>query len=116
EPDFGGDFDFGGAAGDQTVNFGAPPAGAVDLGGQAAAPADTMDFAAGGFGGAGAGGFRDTTEGPVFDLGVSADEETSTKPRQVFDLGEASGPTGFETAAPAQPFADTQFANAFDMT
>jgi hypothetical protein len=74
-----------------------------------------LDFAAGGFGGAPAGGFRDTTEGPVFDLGASPDEEeTGSKPRQVFDLGD-TGATGGAPAVPANPFADTQFANPFEL-
>ena len=114
EADFGANFDFGAPADDQTVHFGAPePA----LGGAAkpaapALPGDMPDFAAGGFGAAPPGGFRDTTEGPVFDLGLSPDEEPEAKPRHVFDLSDA----GAAPASPANPFADTQFANPFDPT
>lgn len=114
-----GDFDFGMPAGDQTVHFGAPEAespGAGTGAGAAAPGGETIDFAAGGFG-TSPGGFRDTTEGPVFDQGVSADEEGGTKPRQVFDLGEAGGQEQTPPANPfANPFADTQYANPFDLT
>lgn len=115
EGDFGADFDFG-APGDQTIDFGAP----ADTGfGAPPAPApepeepagEMMDFAAGGFGGSSAGGFRDTPDGPVFDLGASPDDEASRKPAQVFDLG-APDPAA-EPAAPANPFADSQFGNPF---
>src|SRR5205823_7840634 len=74
-------------------------------------PADTMDFAAGGFGAPSPGGFRETTDGPVFELGGSEDEQAAPRPRQVFDLGEA----GAAPEPPANPFADTQFANPFDL-
>jgi type IV pilus assembly protein PilM len=114
DADFGANFDFG-TPGDQTMGFGAP--GEVDLGAPAApapadAPGDLMDFAAGGFGG-GAGGFRETADGPVFDMGGSTDDEGAAKPSQVFDLGDA-GPA--ENAPPANPFADTQFGNPFELT
>jgi type IV pilus assembly protein PilM len=114
---FGADFDFG-TPGDQTMNFGAPEE--PSLGAPAApaapeAPGEMMDFAAGGFGAPAAGGFRDTTEGPVFDLGASPDEEAAPKPRQVFDLGAAEEPVGSAPAAPANPFADTQFGNPFEL-
>jgi type IV pilus assembly protein PilM len=110
--EFGGGFDFG-TPGEQTIDFGTQPAADDPL--RAAAPpspppADTMDFAAGGFGAPSPGGFRETTDGPVFELGGTEDEEAAPKPRQVFDLGEA-GPA----PPPANPFADTQFANPFDL-
>jgi type IV pilus assembly protein PilM len=116
EPEFGADFDFGVPAGEQTIDFGAAPAAGdnpFEVGAPAAPPADTMDFAAGGFGAAPPGGFRETTDGPVFDMGDTADDEAGGAPRQVFDLGEpgaaaAHGPSG-------NPFADTQFANPFDL-
>lgn len=112
EGDFGADFDFGAPA-DQTVHFGQPEP-APGVGGNPAAPAapgEMLDFAAGGFGSAPAGGFRDTTEGPVFDT----EEDEAAKPRAVFDLTDTSVSSGSQ-AAPANPFADTQFANPFDLT
>jgi type IV pilus assembly protein PilM len=118
DTDFGGDFDFGAPADNQTVHFGQPQPGPLGRAGSpgAAAPAgDMLDFAGGGFGSAAAGGFRDTTEGPVFDLGASPDDELEAKPRQVFDLTDTAASRGAHTP-PANPFADTQFANPFDLT
>jgi type IV pilus assembly protein PilM len=118
EPEFGGDFDFGAPA-DQTIDFGAPqqpaaPGADFDLGAPAAPPpADTFDFAAGGFGGSPSRGFQDTTEGPVFETAPGEEEEGGARPRQVFDLGTDAGD---QTPPPANPFADTQFANPFDLT
>jgi hypothetical protein len=76
---------------------------------------EMMDFAAGGFGGTGAGGgFRDTPDGPVFDMGASPDDEAAAKPKQVFDLGGPDAGAA-EYGAPANPFADTQFGNPFEL-
>ena len=116
EQEFGGGFDFGTPA-DQTINFGVAPGQADPLG--AAAPstaqsADTMDFAAGGFGAASPGGFRETADGPVFEMGGADEEEGAPQQRQVFDLGEPA--IGAAPQPPANPFADTQFANPFDLT
>src|SRR5207302_8636246 len=106
EGDFGANFDFGMPADDQTVHFGAPdPArGGAANPAAPALPGDMPDFAAGGFGAAPPGGFRDTTEGPVFDLGLSPDEAPEAKPRQVVDLSDA----GAAPASPANPVADTR--------
>jgi type IV pilus assembly protein PilM len=116
--EFGGDFDFGMPAGDQTIDFGASQPGAdapFDTEAPAAPPADSMDFAAGGFGAASPGGFRETTEGPVFDLGATAEDEAeSARPRQVFDLGDQEPAAAAGSAD--NPFADTQFSNPFDLS
>jgi type IV pilus assembly protein PilM len=115
DQEFGADFDFGTPAGDQTIDFSTPPAGdnPFEPPAPAAPPADTMDFAAGGFGAAPPGGFRETADGPVFDLGASAEDEAATAPpRQVFDLGAPAPVPGSSD----NPFADTQFANPFDLT
>jgi type IV pilus assembly protein PilM len=116
EQEFGGGFDFG-TPGDQTVDFGPPPSQADPLGAAAPPtppPADTMDFAAGGFGATSPGGFRETTDGPVFEMGGADEEEGGPKQRQVLNLGEPA--YGAAPEPTANPFADTQFANPFDLT
>jgi type IV pilus assembly protein PilM len=115
EPDFGGGFDFGTPLGDQTIDFGVPPTANEPAGPGAPQPppADAMDFAAGGFGGGSAGGFRNTTEGPVFE---TPDEEPAARPRQVFDLGGSEPEPPAPVVSPVNPFADTEFANPFALT
>jgi type IV pilus assembly protein PilM len=84
QPDFGDQFGGFGAFGDEpAADYSA--GGAVDT---TAPPGGPLDFAAGGFAG---GGFADTTEGPVFDLGAPSDEEPGAGQRPAFDLSEGGG-------------------------